>query len=390
MNWISLYEEYTATHEAPSIFHTWVGISTVAAMLERKVWKRLMFDDIYPNMYVILVAPPGRCRKSSAISIGSRILSELQGVTLGVERTTPESLIQDIEMAESYFDIGPRVYGHCSLTCISKELDTLMSVKPEDMLKLLTDLYDSQVHDIWTYKTKGSGMNRITGVWLNLLGGTVPDFFQGPLIQRSIGLGFTSRCIFVFADRRRHRSLDCDDRLVRKLQKGMEEIHKLRGEFFFDAPGEVFFRDWYLNLPNEAETIEALSPYYERKHVHVIKLSMILSACEGGNNMTIGKQHIQSALRILEKTEAKMTRVFGGTGRAPTAPDSDRILQQIAMARGGISEASLIERNYKQIDLPPLRMLLETFVSMNMVRLDIKNGQKWYTYIGRDSDGHKC
>lgn len=43
----------------PEIFRQWGGISCVAGASERKVWIRSMKMDLYPNLYTILVAPPG-------------------------------------------------------------------------------------------------------------------------------------------------------------------------------------------------------------------------------------------------------------------------------------------------------------------------------------------
>lgn len=382
-SWLRTYAEYTKDSEAPSIFHLWSGISVVAAALERKVWVRLMYENIYPNMYIILVAPPGRCRKSSAISIGTRILGKVEGVCLSSERITPEALIQDMESAESCFYMKNRVFSHCSLTTVSKELGTFMSVNPEGMLKLLTDLFDSQVHDLWTYATKGSGVNRITGVWFNLLAATVPTFFSSRQIQESIGLGFTSRCVFVFADTPRRRSLHCDDSLGRELLRKLETIHELKGEFKFDEEANEFYEDWYLNLPQEPITIEALAPYYERKHVHALKLSVILSAAEGGNNMKITKQNVMSALTMLEAAEKAMPRVFGGTGRSALVQDHERIAFQIERSKEPMTEAQILRANYMHVNMDEVKMILETLVAMKEIRCEgLVGGELRYTFRG--------
>ena len=381
-NWLKTYAEYTKDSEAPSIFHLWSGISVIASVLERKVWTPLMYENIYPNMYIILVAPPGRCRKSSAMSIGTRLLDKIEGICISSERITPEALIQDLEASESCFHIGHRVHGHCSLTAVSKELGTFLSVNPEGMLKLLTDLFDSQVHDMWTYATKGAGVNRITGVWFNLLGATVPSFFTTRQTQESIGLGFTSRCVFVYADKRKKRSLNCDDSLSLELTRELEKIHELKGEFAFTPDAKETYESWYMNLPNEHATIEALAPYYERKHVHALKLSIILSAAEGGNDMHITQGNVSSALSMLKTVENDMPRVFSGTGRSAMAPDIERISLQLERAERPLTESQIIQENYMHVNLDEIRLILQTLESMNTVKCEgLVGGQKRYSFI---------
>lgn len=389
MNWLKTYAKYTEDHEAPTSFHLWVGISVIAAVLERKVWTKLMFEAVYPNMYIVLVAPPGRCRKSSAMTIGTKLLSVLGDISISSDKITPEALLNDLENSENTFYMGTRVMTHCSLTMISKELGTLLSCRPEDMLKLLTDLYDSQVHDLWKYTTKGSGENIITGVWLNILGATIPAFFTSRQIQESIGLGFTSRVVFVYEEKRKKRSLSCDDSLKGKLEAGLLKIYKLQGEFKRTEEAEQFYYNWYMTLPDEYNTIEALAPFYERKHSHLLKLAMILSASEGGNNMMITKQNIIAALDILEETEKLMPRVFSGTGRNSMREDHERIFIQI-MRNPHIDESTLIQRNYMHVDLNEIRLILQTLVSMRTVSLTVAaSGRRTYTCIKQEKSYEK-
>lgn len=63
MDWIECFLEYTKGLPSPEIFRLWAGISTIAGMLERKVWVTTSGGTIYPNIYAVLVAPPavGKC-----------------------------------------------------------------------------------------------------------------------------------------------------------------------------------------------------------------------------------------------------------------------------------------------------------------------------------------
>ena len=53
--------------------YAWVGVSTIAGALRRKVWIDQAYFKWYPNFYIILVAPPGIVAKSTTASLGMRL-----------------------------------------------------------------------------------------------------------------------------------------------------------------------------------------------------------------------------------------------------------------------------------------------------------------------------
>jgi len=76
-SWIREYLRYTENTESPSMFHLWVGISTIASVVDRDIYVNQGFFKIYPNLYIILVAGSQECRKSTAINIGESLLRNL-------------------------------------------------------------------------------------------------------------------------------------------------------------------------------------------------------------------------------------------------------------------------------------------------------------------------
>ena len=76
-DWLDGYMEYTDNTEPPYLYRMWVGLSTLAAAMERKCCVEMGFLRFYPNMYVVLVGPSGRCRKGVAMTPGLLLLEEL-------------------------------------------------------------------------------------------------------------------------------------------------------------------------------------------------------------------------------------------------------------------------------------------------------------------------
>ena len=91
-NWIEAYQEYTEILPSPLLFRKWVGIFFVAAAMERKVLVRTMGSQLYPNLYVLLVGPPG-IGKGQAIHGAESIYREIPDMHIGPSDMTAASLI---------------------------------------------------------------------------------------------------------------------------------------------------------------------------------------------------------------------------------------------------------------------------------------------------------
>ena len=179
-DWLSAYIEYTDETEPPLSYNVWTGVSLIAATLERRVHLKWGFDRIYPNMYIVLIGPSGKCRKGSAMNVGKDIIKDV-GIQLTSESVTREALIRCMQRAVmDYIDpYTKNVEFHCALTAMSPELSVFLGQSDVKFLADLTDWYDSV--DKWTYETKGAGTDEIKGVCFNLLGATAPDWLQSIL-----------------------------------------------------------------------------------------------------------------------------------------------------------------------------------------------------------------
>ncbi len=166
-DWLNAYVQYAKNSEPPLIFHPWIGISMLAGALGRKVHTSLGFETLYPNLYIILLAPSG-CRKSTAINIGRQIITPIAGVKIGAQATTREMLIKD--MAESMvtaFDEEDTPFFHSSFTQIASELHVFLRRANVELLADMCSWYDCE--SPWENRTKTSGIDTINGICLNLI-----------------------------------------------------------------------------------------------------------------------------------------------------------------------------------------------------------------------------
>ena len=67
-NWIDAYLDYTEKTEPRKSYRLWAGLSTIAAVLQRKCYMRVGSEIFYPNLYVVLTGPPAARPTNPALS----------------------------------------------------------------------------------------------------------------------------------------------------------------------------------------------------------------------------------------------------------------------------------------------------------------------------------
>src|SRR6516165_3921858 len=103
-NWLKAYMNYTRDSESPTSFHFWTGVSVLAGALRRRVWIDMKKFQWTPNFYIILVGPPGVAAKSTSISMGMNLLSQIKGVKFGPESMTWQKLARSLSDAVEYVE----------------------------------------------------------------------------------------------------------------------------------------------------------------------------------------------------------------------------------------------------------------------------------------------
>lgn len=346
-DWIESYLEYTANTEPPQLYHEWVAVSTLAAVLKRKCYlpwgPHLTF---YPNLYIVLVGRSGKCKKGTAMGVGAAFLKHA-GVKLAAEAITREALIRELnEASDTQIDVETgKMDFHASLTVYSQELTVFLGYNNLQLMSDLTDWYDCR--DRWTYRTKNVGTDEIVGVWVNLIGATTPDLIQTALPRDAIGGGLASRIIFVYEENKQKPVPFPfgDERTValgENLQTDLADIAMLRGEFrvtrdFLSAWGKWYMAQEYDPPFKHNPNFEG---YVNRRPNHILKLCVILSA-SSRDDKVIDSDTLARAIDLLERTEKKMGRTFSGYGSGARAEVTSRVMDFVAKERETTASALL-------------------------------------------------
>jgi len=400
-DWINSYLKFTSNDEPRETFRSFTAISTIAACLQRKChvnWEGVIF----PNLYIVLVGPPAS-RKNTAIVPAEKMLREL-GIPVSAQATTPEALIRKMNKISSI----PRMSEEqimtpqdAAMTIVSKEFTAFIGVRNLELITLLTDWYDCE--DDWTRETKTQGTDELKNVWVNLLAATTPTALKDSLPRESIGMGLTSRIIFVYEEDKAtvimfSPAVDVwDDELgeARKLDDSKhEEWDELRLDLIHDLsiismmqgtfiPTKDYHAAYYTwreahekNMPFRGTMLEN---YSNRKQTHLRKLSMIMSASRS-NDMKLTGKDLERALAALDKVELKMSNTFSGIGKSDAAETTSRVIHLLAR-RKKITMTELQKIFWNDADMLTLEKIVQTCERMKVCRREFKGSESVIYYI---------
>lgn len=380
-NWLNNYLKYTEQHEAPEMFHLWTGISVLSGAVGRNLWIDRGYDNLCPNMFVILVAPSGRCRKGAAIKVGLKFM-DLVGIKLIREKITPQALSQYMAALIEIIDKHPR--GESKAFIFAPELAVFLGKEASQngLLALLTTLWDCP--RIYEYRTKTAGVDILANVCLNILGASTPEWLVQGIPADAIGGGFTSRIMFVAqTDTPRHcLKPNFSKELENWLATRLVEIMGLKGEVMMSKGGEEFFDMLY----NEREppSDDRFLSFFEREHDHIIKLAILLAASHGDlfQSNVISRECLQEAIMLVDRLKSYMSLAYAGIGEHPSARGYDKILEQIKRAGGEAEHSWLLRKNYYQFDKEGFKKVIELLEDTNRIKRRItRTGKTIYALM---------
>ena len=390
-NWLKEYLKYTSESEAPEIFHFWTGVSTIAGALRRKVWIEQHYFQWTPNFYIVLVAPPGIAAKSTAMSIGMRLLREIDGVHMGPNSLTWQGLTMALQEAQDFIQLNDDQFQPMScLTCALSELGTFLKPQDTSLIDLLVDLWDGQVRP-WRHKTRTTGEVNIANPWMNIIGCVTPAWLRENFPTYLIEGGLTSRIVFVHADKKRQLvpyPADVIDSAkfqshTAALIDDLRDIAQLQGEYKLREDAKEWGRAWYeAHWAGLAGTVvsDRYSGYLARKQTHIHKLAMIVSAAQT-SSMLIIPEDLITAERMLKVHEEHLERIFATIGIQDTGRQVREVLAVIRAANV-ISSQHLMQLVSDRMNSSQLDEVIRTLMRSAEIQLVNLEGKVGYRYAG--------
>lgn len=348
-------------------------------------------EEVFPNLYVMLVAEPGWCRKGPPAGFAKKILMEV-GVAVGIDSPTKRHLTKRLaELSKSqHFSIkknGEKITKpQASLALVSKELSSFLAVDPKNMVEVLTDLYDC--HEVWDYGTSTQGEDPIRGLCVQCFFNTTPMWIAKNLPEESIGGGFTTRFVIISATRH-YKDVDIPPepppKLWRDLISDLGHIRRLSGEVQWSAEGLRIYREWYPTIRDWAKEVgdDRLFGSFSRVHTMAIKTAICFHTAKD-DRLIIEGEDMEKAIAALTRVFNTASLAFSSHGRSKTAVETDRV-SNIIEGFGEITFKKLLGLNYRNTDKVELTAVLDNLDSMGRIArtMDAMSGAQTITWTGR-------
>lgn len=326
-DFFTAYCEYFNDSFVPPQFQQWGCIAAVGAALERKVW--LPWSDswsCYPNVYVLFVSGPGE-GKTQALNNAVDLLEEANkklGGTINVlpNQATEAAFIKLLGHGRS-FTMGTQVVFQNAAFYRAAEASASLRNVYGEFLACLTDLYDCP--NRWERATVKDGVTPIAlkNVCINLLAASTFDYLGELVNDKNIQGGFASRLIYVLSQKRevvaqRFQNGGQTDAVRaeraeyrRALVEDFIQIHKLMGKMRASPEFAGAWEQWWVDSEKQRRAYgsEKLQSLLVRQNLHMLKTSMILSACES-DAMVLEQRHWEKALSLVEPAMRNIPTIF--------------------------------------------------------------------------------
>ena len=344
-DWLAAFVDHASIGEAPEHVLWWVGVSTIAGALRRKVWIDEVFFQWTPNFYIVVVAPPGVVAKSTTANIGFNLLDEAAvGAHFGPDITSWQALIQEMASVGELFDWKGGQYPMHAITCAIDEFGTFLDPTNREQVDSLIRLYDGKTSTRAFRKiTKTQGSETMHGPWINLFGCTTPSWLQSHFPPYFVGGGFLSRVIFLHADRKRQRTAYLSQAVKgrpshaiqrQRLIVDLQQIANYAGPMEITPAAYAWGeRHYNFHWDRFEGATDDLQGYPARKQTHMHKLAMVISAARG-DFPRLDASHLEEADRRLTAVEPGIARVLAAVGAAETPKASIELVEAVRDAGG--------------------------------------------------------
>ena len=351
--WLGDYLTFTKNLEACDRFRFFSAACAIGAAVNNKVWIQRgnegLLPKLFPNIWIILLAPPGRGHKTSTINMATNCLYEAcPQVRMLADKLTPESLVKCLSTPvgeNEVIRIGPR-----DATGLIKapELAVFFGKQQYNtgLVSLITDLYDYR--EEWVTETIMRGRNVLRNICISIIGGSTPDWLQKMLPEDAFTGGFMSRFVIVEMPAQYFKRIAYPHPLGDKgwtdLVHGLAQISNLHGEMRWTPDCADYYQNYYENLRPSGDIQK--DAYQEREAEQILRIAMLLALSE--LRMFITSEDFKLAQKIInslmEETTPRIEKLTTHP-RMVLVQELQTILQQVRK----ITHRNLLKRVYRSL-----------------------------------------
>ena len=368
-NFISSFLDYTADAESPTSFFVWSAVSALSAVMKDQVYWDVGHEKVYPNIYVLLIAKSGVCRKNTPVQIVERLVSSVGTVRVISGRSTVQAIVKDLGSIVTT-SAGVTIQGANALIK-TPELSAFFHDDPET-IKLLTDLYDA--HETWTNSTVGGGKQTLNDVCLSMLAASNEILLKEVFTSAALYGGLLARTFVIMESKRRHKNSRTQINLnslqihQAQLKAHLHKLSSVKGPIRFTDTALAVYEDWYMSIDDDKYASK--SGVEARLHTGVVKLAMCLAAAEERffENRVIHSEHVEKSIEMAVKLLPNYEILTMSAGRSLIADPMTLIIRSLLKSKDHqTTRRALLRNNFGDLDVETLDKCIITLEQTGVI-----------------------
>ncbi len=367
--------------DAPREFHLTAGLVSIAAALGNTIYINAWGQHVYPNLWMLMLAPSGFYRKSTAINIGLRVLyGKCEDVVMPNDFTR-EKLIECLDN-QPFGVIGIYEFG-----------DLLAQMQREyncGLKEFLTNIYDGHPFKRATKRET----SRIENAALSIIAASTIDWIHDRITEGDVRGGFLARFLFwPSTEKNGWMGLDDwkDDSQFSFFQGYLGSLRNLpAGPIKLSKEAMSRYNQW--NRAHEEEINDQKLPseiqgFYTRMATYALKLGMIYQiTIEVGAPMVVTLEALEYGIRVIEYLKTKLLYVIREELTTTRDARDLKRIKELVEREPGITRSKLLTGSHfiaKRLD-----DLLVTLIEAGQITAQsVKNGSKKPKQVFYISDG---
>lgn len=328
------------------------------------LYQQWQYDRLYPNMYVILIAPPAIGKRMPMVKAG--------GLVKAVKNTKviegSASMQAVIKTLGEYSTGG--IKGASALL-YSEEFSSFCATD-KGTNGLLTDLWD--YHPVWD-RNLISWQASLKNVCLSLVAASNEILLKEVLDSHAMFGGLLSRTMVVVENKKRRK-----DALIRKgsvdfmaetyetkLIDHLKELAKLTGEIEFEEDAILEFENWYHNQWDE-ENPKTKTGIEGRMKTHIKKVAMLLAMGEWELDKLVRKRHVEEAITYCLRLYRNYQILAAEAGKSPTGHPAAILMRLLLLAPNNtLTKRTILSRNLGEFDVDILTTTTATLEAAGLI-----------------------
>jgi len=372
-SFLDLYIDYCAEFtDAPIEFHYFIGYSIISTAVSNKVYFPWGDKRIYPNLWIVLLAPSSQFRKSWSIGIGEKILAAALDNFAYPNEFSHESLLQNLQSQPC------GIYIH-------KEFSSLLELLNKDYMHgckgVLAELYDCP--HVYKRKTNSSDIT-IENPCIGMLSATNITWFLDAIREQDFKGGFLARTLFIPVQKK-EKTLSwpplADSRKSEVLSEKLKEISELERMAIFSNDVMNIYDDWYKRFEKHILSRDDLiQANLSRLMMYVLKISVLEQISVDTNPIDALNVNIDSmnrAINIINWLADRLEELIG-TDVTFTRFDKNKkkVLDLIKKSPDGIQRQELLR--YSHLSAKELSEIIQTLIQEESILLNKRNKGELY------------